>query len=56
MAGITAMDHDTSVVKFPDYFFDETGKLKFDVMEKPQSVHLSPQHYRWDLDKNIKRW
>lgn len=53
---IVGMDHDANVVKFPDNFFDEAGKLKFDVMEVPQSVHLSPEHYRWDLDKNIQRW
>lgn len=44
------------VIKFPDYFFDEKGKLRFDVMEVPQSVHLSPEHYRWNLDKNETRW
>jgi hypothetical protein len=44
------------VLTFPGYFFDEAGKLKFEVMEKPQSVHLSPEHYRWDLDKNTDRW
>lgn len=42
--------------KFPDYFFDESGKLQFEVMEKPQSVHLSPEHYRWNLDDNTDRW
>lgn len=45
-----------SHLKFPDYFFNPEGRLSFDVMEVPQSVHLSPEHYRWDLDKNIKRW
>jgi hypothetical protein len=44
------------VLKFPKYFFDDSGKLKFEVMEKPASVHLSPEHYRWDLDKNELRW
>lgn len=50
------MDQNTEVIKFPQYFFDESGKLKFEVMEKPGSVHLSPQHYRWDLDSNRDRW
>lgn len=48
-----------SHVKFPDYFFDKQGKLKFEVMEgglKGSSVHISPEHYRWDLDKNESRW
>lgn len=43
-------------IKFPRYFFDEAGKLHFEVMEKPQSVHLSPEHYRWNLDMNTDRW
>lgn len=45
-----------SKVSFPDYFFDEAGKLKFEVMERPQSVHLSPEHYRWNLETNTQRW
>ncbi len=53
---VPTLDHDTEVVRLPEYFFDESGKLKFEVMEKPQSVHLSPEHYRWDLDKNTQRW
>lgn len=44
------------VIKYPEYFFDETSKLKFDVMERPGSVHISPEHYRWDLNKNELRW
>ena len=27
-------------------------ELSFDVMEKPKSVHLSPQYYFYDMDKN----
>ena len=45
-----------SHVKLPDYFFNAEGKLRFDVMERPQSVHLSPEHYRWNLDENCRRW
>lgn len=45
-----------NILKFPDYFFDKTGKLKFDFMEKPQSIHTSPEFYRWDLDNNRDRW
>lgn len=41
---------------YPEYFFDDEGKLSFDVMEKPSSVHISPEHYRWDLDNNKLRW
>jgi hypothetical protein len=56
MDGYCAMDGSASVVKLPEYFFDKTDKLNFDVMEKPQSVHLSPAHYKWDLGKNELRW
>lgn len=56
MDELPKMDHDTQVINFPSYFFDDVGKLKFDVMEVPGSVHLSPAHYRWDLDNNKDRW
>lgn len=56
MEELPKMDHDTEVIKFPFYFFQDDGKLGFHVMEKPQSVHLSPEYYRWDLDKNVQRW
>lgn len=45
-----------SVQALPDFFFDETGKLKFDVMEKPGSVHTSPAFYRTNLDTGDSRW
>lgn len=44
------------LVEYPNYFFDKTHKLRFDVMEKPGSVHTSPEHYRWNLEKNELRW
>lgn len=43
-------------IEIPAHFFDEAGKMKFEYMEKPGSVHTSPEHYRWDLDKNVLRW
>lgn len=45
-----------STLQFPKYFFDESGALRFEVMEKPGSVHLSPEHYRWNLEINRERW
>lgn len=56
MDELKRMDHDTEVITMPGYFFGQDGKLQFEVMEKPQSVHLSPEHYRWDLDNNRDRW
>lgn len=54
--GNADLDDNMYVTKFPMYFFDREGKLGFHVMEKPQSVHLSPEYYRWNLDKNELRW
>jgi hypothetical protein len=34
-------------VWWPDSFKDPDGKLSFDVMEKPRSVHISPEFYMW---------
>lgn len=33
----------------PEHFKNDLGELDFGVMEKPQSVHLSQEFYRWDL-------
>lgn len=41
---------------FPNEFKNEIGELTFDVMERPQSIHLSPKYYKWDLDENKRRW
>lgn len=53
---LTLLDGDLSVLTFPGFFFDQTGKLYFEVMEKGGSVHISPEEYRWNLDKNQLRW
>ena len=42
--------------RWPDNFYTEDHKMTFDVMERPQSVHLSPMSYRWDLDNNEERY
>ena len=47
-----------SVVLHPTHFLLEdssgnpTDELDMEVMEKPKSVHISPEHYYWDLDSN----
>jgi hypothetical protein len=43
-------------VRYPYEFFNEQGELMFEVMEKPQSVHISPEFYRTDLDTGKVRW
>lgn len=37
------------VIEHPPTYFGPDGELRTDVMERPQSVHISPWHYRWDL-------
>jgi len=38
--------------KHPECYLNEDKELSFDVMEKPKSVHLSREYYRWDFDNN----
>ena len=35
-----------------DVFLNAFGELTFDVMEKPKSVHIAREYYRWDLVNN----
>lgn len=41
---------------WPESFVNEAGQLDFDIMEKPKSVHMSPMHYRWNLNDNEERY
>lgn len=36
------------VHRWPAEFLNDKGELKFDVMERPKSIHLSPSFYRWN--------
>lgn len=38
--------------KHPEVYFNSEGELTFDVMEKPKSVHIAREYYRWDLVNN----
>jgi len=40
------------VYKHSDVYFNSLNELTFDVMEKPKSVHIAREFYRWDLLKN----
>lgn len=42
--------------EYPQEFFNVNGELDFRVMERPQSVHISPEFYRTDLDTGKVRW
>jgi len=39
------------LLEWPDYFVDEKGNLKFEIMKPKQSVHIRPKYYM----NNIKR-
>jgi len=45
-----------NLLRYPEYFFNSARELDFAVMEKPQSIHISPVHFRWNLEKNENRW
>ncbi len=36
-------------IKWPKHFVNEQGELDFQYMERPQSVHISPEHYMWSI-------
>ena len=40
-----------TLVKWPRIFSNLIGELGFPYMEKPRSVHISPQHYLWRATK-----
>jgi hypothetical protein len=44
--------NDWKTWKHPDVYLNSFGELTFDVMEKPKSVHIAREYYRWDLVKN----
>jgi hypothetical protein len=37
------------VIEWPDYFLNSAKELDFSVMERPRSVHISPEHYMWSI-------
>ena len=36
-------------VEWPEHFCNEANELDFCFMEKPRSVHISPEHYMWKV-------
>lgn len=36
-------------VAWPKHFTNESDELDFQYMERPQSVHVSPEHYKWSI-------
>ena len=55
MENLAEEDDSLEVIGWPEEFVNELGQLIFEVMERPQSVHLSPMSYKWDLDNNEVR-
>ena len=45
-------DLNVTVYKHPEVYKNEKGELDFEVMERPQSVHLARLYYRWDLEND----
>lgn len=41
------------MLEWPDYFVDEKGNLKFEVMEPKQSVHLRPKFYMEKIKRQL---
>ena len=39
---------------WPDEMLNKNRELSFDAMEKPKSVHISREFYRWDMENNCK--
>ena len=44
--------NDWKTWQHPEVYLNSFGELTFDVMEKPKSVHIAREYYRWDLVKN----
>jgi hypothetical protein len=44
--------NDWELYTHPEVYKNVDGELSFDVMEKPKSVHLSREFYRWDFEKD----
>lgn len=44
--------NDWNIYKVPENFFNDSGELTFDVMEKPQSVHISREFHYWDYEQD----
>ena len=43
-------DHpDYELIEWPNHFKNDSGELDFQYMERPQSVHISPEHYKWSI-------
>ena len=41
-------------LSWPENILNDKKELSFDAMEKPQSVHLSREFYRWDMENNCE--
>ena len=46
--------HGWKALSWPENILNDKKELSFDAMEKPQSVHLSREFYRWDIENNCE--
>ena len=51
-----APQYSIEVIPHPETFVGTDGRLKFDVMEPSKGVHISPEHYRTNLEDGRVRW
>jgi hypothetical protein len=52
MVAEMCMRNGWSTWKHPEVYKNPLGELDFEVMEKPKSVHIAREYYRWDLVKD----
>lgn len=45
-------NHGFNFITWPKSFLNDKGELDFAVMEKPRSVHISPEFYKWKLNND----
>lgn len=53
---LMAINRGWKYLTYPDYFTDEAGKLRFEMMEKPGSVHISWEHGRMNRALRGENW
>ena len=53
IANNVMLESKIELLTWPDYFVDEKGNLKFEIMEPKQSVHIKPKYYMKENQKQF---
>lgn len=53
IANNVMLESKIELLSWPDYFVDEKGNLKFEIMEPKQSVHIKPKYYMKENQKQF---